>query len=64
MNWKCVDNKLLCAKQKRVLSKNRLMNANIENSCVEKTPVIGNCRMSQIDLLAKDIGVHIEKLLV
>ena len=38
------------------------MNANIENYCVEKIPDIGNYRMSQIGLFAKDMGVCIDKV--
>ena len=38
------------------------MNNNIENSCVEKIPVIGDCRMSQIDLFAKGTRVYIDNV--
>ena len=62
MNWKCVNIKFLCPKQKRVLSKIRFLSTNIENSFVEKIPVIDNYRMNQIDLFAKDMGVFIDKV--
>ena len=62
MNWKRVNVKFLCPKQKRVLSKIKFLSNNIENSFVEKTPVIDNYRMSEIDLFAKDMGVYIDKV--
>ena len=62
MNWKGVSVALLCPKQKRVLRTIKFLNNEIENSSVEKIPVIDNYRMSEIDLFAKDMGVYIDKV--